>query len=261
MTCFVQVNILTIILTNRLEGYYVIKLLLLILIFGALAQAQAPDVPRLIPGTALTLTLDGQGPALATFTAAPGDRVTLTAQAMDDLDTTLELLGPNGRRTAFNDDHGTDAAALAASDSRITRLTLERAGDYVVRVDSFNGVTSGDVRLTLDVLPPPDSATRDVLLLRGEALTIPLTLDTGDRLTVTLSDPRGLRDPLLRLYAPDGVLIAANDDHASADLTLNLFDARLEVTVDAAGDYRLELREFLGRGGPLALEIAISTAE
>jgi hypothetical protein len=245
-------------LTNRLEGYYVIKLLLLILIFGALAQAQAPDAPRLTPGAALTLTLDGQGPVVATFTADSGDRVTLTAQALDELDTTLELLGPNGRRVAFNDDHGTDAAALAASDSRITRLTLDQAGDYVVRVDSFNGVTAGDVRLTLDVPPPPDAAARDVLLLRGEALTIPLALDAGDRLTVTLSDPRGLRDPLLRLVAPDGALIGANDDHTSADLTLNLFDARLDVTVDAAGEYRLELREFLGRGGLLALEIAIN---
>lgn len=229
--------------------------------FGALAQAQAPGVPRLIPGTALMLTLDGQGPALATFTAAPGDRVTLTAQAMDDLDTTLELLGPNGRRVAFNDDHGTDDAALAASDSRITRLTLDHAGDYVVRVDSFNGVTVGDVRLTLDVLPPPDADTRDVLLLRGEALTIPLALDAGDRLTVTLRDPRGLRDPLLRLYAPDGALVAVNDDHASADLMLNLFDARLDVTVDAAGEYWLELREFLGRGGLLALEVAINPTD
>lgn len=261
MTCFVQVNILTIILTNRLEGYYVIKLLLLILIFGALAQAQAPDVPRLIPGAALTLTLDGAGPALATFAATSGDRVTLTALAVDELDTTLELLGPNGRRVAFNDDHGTDDAALAASDSRITRLTLDHAGEYVVRVNSFNGVTSGDVRLTLDVLPPLDADTRDVLLLRGEALTIPLALDAGDRLTVTLSDPRGLRDPLLRLYAPDETLSAANDDHGSGDLTLNLFDARLEVTVSAAGQYRLELREFLGRGGLLALGIAISPAD
>lgn len=257
MTCFVQVNILTIILTNRLEGYYVIKLLLLILIFGALAQAQGPDVPRLIPGTALTLTLDGQGAAVATFTAASGDHVTLSAQAIDDLDTTLELLGPNGRRAAFNDDHGTDDPALAASDSRILWLTLDHAGEYVVRVDSFNGVTAGDVQLTLDVLPPPDAAAREVLLLRGEALTIPLALDAGDRLTVTLRDPRGLRDPLVRLVAPDGALIAANDDHASADLTLNLFDARLAVTVDAAGEYRLELREFLGRGGLLALEIAV----
>jgi hypothetical protein len=226
--------------------------------FGALAQAQAPDVPRLIPGAALTLTLDGQDPAAATFTAAAGDRVTLTAQAIDDLDTTLELLGPNGRRVAFNDDHGTDDAALAAGDSRIARLTLDHAGEYVVRVDSFNGVTAGDVRLALDVLPPPDAGARDVLLLRGEALTIPLALDAGDRLTVTLRDRRGLRDPLVRLYAPDGTLSAANDDHASADLTLNLFDARLAVTIGAAGEYRLELREYLGRGGLLALEITVS---
>jgi hypothetical protein len=248
-------------LTNGHEGYNVIKLLLLVLMFGALIQAQAPDAPPLNPGEPLVLALDGQGPAVATFTAQAGERVTLTAQASTDLDVTLEILGPDGRRAAFNDDHGTDAGGLAASDARIEALLLADAGVYSVRVNSFNGVTAGEVQVTLTVMLPPDADAREIRLARGQAVPITLELVTGDRLRVTLRDPRGLRDPLVRLYGPDGALVAVNDDHASADLTLNLFDARVDVTVSDGGEYRLELREFLGRGGLFQLDITVDSTE
>ncbi|NJL03088.1 MAG: hypothetical protein HC910_21895 [Spirulinaceae cyanobacterium SM2_1_0] len=63
---------------------------------------------------------------------------------------TLEVL-VGDRRIAFNDDHGTDEPDLLATDAVIEGLEVE--GPITIRVNSFNGVSEGEVAVTVDTRP------------------------------------------------------------------------------------------------------------
>ncbi len=72
----------------------------------------------------------------------------------------------------------------------------------------------------------------------------------------------------------DGAVLAANDDHTDADRSLNadrsvnadrslnadfhlnIFDSRItDFTVTDSGEYRLAVRDYLGRGGALRVDV------
>lgn len=227
-----------------------------------------PAPLTLTPDEPLTVRLDGVRPAILHYDAVPGETITITARALDDIDTTLELLTPSDRRLAFNDNHpGVDDPPLAPTDSALLHVPLTKGGRYTLRVDSFSGVAVGEVVVTLNVVAPVperviaqnDRETRLLIALppgRVYRRTLETATDADETVTLTARDPFGRLDSLLTLRDADGALVAFNDDHASDDLTLNLFDARLSgVRLVAGAPFTLELREFLGRGGILHLTI------
>ena len=89
----------------------------------------------------------------------------------------------------------------------------------------------------------------------NEAVEIPLEgFDPPHtQLTITVRDPRGLLDPYMVLVDENGALLAFNDDHLTADPSLNRFDARMSTAFPDGA--RLRITEFLGRPGWLELSI------
>lgn len=205
-------------------------------------------------------------PTLLTYTARAGEVITVTAHARDaTLDTTLELYDADGRRLAFNDDHMSALDGLAVTDSALMRVRLDRDGPYTIALDSFNGVSEGDVAVLLRSVDAADAQIRTesgstvirLDLLRGDVFTLTLDAFDGQTVNLTALDPRGLLDPVLTLYDAGGGVMARNDDHTRDDLGLAVFDARIESVPVSAGA-KLTLHEALGRGGTFTLVIAPS---
>jgi hypothetical protein len=98
----------------------------------------------------------------------------------------------------------------------------------------------------------PDSPSVWVPLGANAIATVLIQGFDGDA-AVTVRDPNGLLDPRLTLISAEDEVIAANDDHGTADVTLNRFDARLIAAVpDGAA---LQITEFLGRTGWVEVSI------
>ncbi len=96
-----------------------------------------------------TVTLDGTTPAALTFDGESGQRVTITAQAVNpaDLDLYIKLFAPDGSEIANDDDSG-GTLGLSSTDSAIVSFSLPSNGQYRIEVQAwFSG--SGDVRVIL----------------------------------------------------------------------------------------------------------------
>lgn len=213
--------------------------------------------------TALTLRLDGKSAALLTYTAPEVQTITLTVRAISELDPVVELLTPDGQRLAYNDD--ASLTGLAPTDAALVGLTLPEAGDYTVRVNTFNGVTEGEVEVLLTVVdsipatisePDEGITTIQVQLPKNGVYRYELPITTDQMVQITARDPFGGLDPVLTLRNAAGEVVTRNDDHNSTDWTLNIFDAQLkEIIIPADGVYTLELREFIGRAGVIEITI------
>jgi hypothetical protein len=238
------------------------------------AQTQ-PDNDPLVLGEARQITLSGEGPTLLVYTATAGEVVTMTARSLDKQaeddpndyrrDTVIDVLNPEGRRIAYNNDHQTEDPDLLEHDSVISKLVLREEGDYVIRVNTYGGVFDSDVEVLikrddlfdLDVQDEEDGA----LILTGSLprwsvfrYTIPAV--AGETLTITARDTSRTLDPILRLFDSDDELIAMNDDHGSQDLTLDVLDSRLlDVEIPADGDYTIQLTDFLGGEGKFEIRV------
>ncbi len=94
-------------------------------------------------------TLDGTTPAAFTFNGSSGQRVTISAQAVNpvDLDVYIILFAPDGSKIANDDDSG-GTLGLSSTDSAIVSLSLPTNGQYRIEVQAwFSG--AGDVRVIL----------------------------------------------------------------------------------------------------------------
>ncbi len=227
-------------------------LIFLLLILFVPALAQGDSTISLNSNRTAVLRLAGDGAyATAAYDSDGGDVVSVTADSGGALDTVMELVGPDGRTIAYADAPDTDPSMLV-------RIALDEAGTYTIRVNTFNGEGSGDVMVTLTVQVPfaltPDAPTVWVPLGVGDVGVVTLDgFDSADAMTITVRDPRGLLDPRVAVRDGDGTLMAENDDHGTADVTLNRFDARL--TAAPTGGATLAITDFLGRAGWLEVSI------
>ena len=215
--------------------------LLLIVFFPAFAQGDSTISLNSNRTAVLRLAGDGEF-ASAVYTSPGSETVTIKADSAGVLDVVVELIGPDGASIAY-------ANAPDNEPPSIARVMLDGAGDYTVRVNTFNGEGSGEVELTLTVEPPlvltPDSPTLWVPLGANAVATVGIEGFDGEA-AITVRDPDGLLDPRIELL-DGGAVVAANDDHGTADVTLNRFDARLTAVIpDGAA---LQITEFLGRAG------------
>ncbi|MCU0495934.1 MAG: hypothetical protein MUF87_01130 [Anaerolineae bacterium] len=230
-----------------------IKLLVFLTILVLAFGRESPIV--ITPNVPLTLRLDGVAPSILSYDAPNAETISITVRALDPIDPVLEILTPNDHRLAYNDDSLGQVDGLSFSDAAVTRLALPAAGRYQIRVNSFNGVSVGQVEVILttpsafDVTESDDA--RLIQLPPDHPVRYLVDAQSGDQITFTAYAP-GL-DPIVRLYDLNGTMIAVNDDHGSTDTTLNTLDARLTVTIPASGQYTLEVADFLGRAGPIRL--------
>lgn len=206
------------------------------------------------PDSPLTIRLNGE--TILAYESAGGEVITVTARAIDEIDTVLEILTPDMARLAYNDDHDTTSENLALTDSALEQITLEEAGIYTIRVNSFNGVSEGEVEVTLSQVARTAGDTVMITLTPSSRYFHTFSAQAGDIVTITARDSRSLLDPVLILRRDSGEEISRNDDHQSDDLSLNIFDSRIQtLTIDVDGEYTIELREFMGRAGSIELSI------
>lgn len=218
-------------------------------------------IQPVIQPTTITLTA-GAGPVDVNFTAAPDEVLTITARSLaaEPIDVTLEIL-LDAERVAFNDDVRAPLDDLAPQDSAITNLIVAEAGNYTLRLHSFSGAQSGDVEVVVQSKPLVEACpTGDIPLLPHRAFTCQLDLQAGQTVTLSARDTSGTLDPVLALLDPTGAQAARNDDHASADLKLNVLDAQIAAyAVEQTGTYTVRVSDFGGAAGTFNLLVEIES--
>ncbi len=215
-----------------------------------------PDVP-------VTVEL-GDSPFWLSFEGNQGDRVTITTgtvNAESPVDTTLELLSPDNQRLAYADDVLLDDGTWD-SHAQLVAIDLPESGTYLLRVDSFNGVSEGEVEvllviddLSLTIIDEDNITTIQATIKQNEVIQIEQFFEADSDITVRVKDVSGQLDPVLIIRDTDGTILHVSDDHKSDTLTLNRLDAQLTFVVPDDGDYIIEIRDYLGHAG--ALEVLI----
>jgi len=239
----------------------------------SLSLSERPRAPRGPRPTTIRLgsTIDGELTArdpeqedgghydAYAFRAAAGQRFVIT-QTSDAFDSTVRvgrMSGPDFVEMAQNDD-GADEGL----NSRLV-FTAPTAGEYVIRATAFSDGL-GRYTVGLEEAPPPPPAKPIAV---GETLNGALNADSptnddgrraefyrfsgtdGQRIAVDLRSTRFDAYLTLRRASDDSVL-AENDDGGDGT------NSRLSHTLDADGDYVIEVRAFSGDGdGKFTLEL------
>ncbi len=245
------------------------NIMLVIGIFlGTLAMARyAPRQQdnRILSGQPVIVDIDADNPAYLSYTADSPQRISIVAHSLEEdgiLDTVIEVTDAQGNKLAYVDDGANRADNV---DAQLDVLYLPEAGIYTLRIDSFNGVSAGQVEVLLEASSPfMEQISHDGVntiiqaeLPAGARYAYTIEGEMGMRLIITAKDTSDTLDPLLRLYTEDGTLLAENDDHTDLDLTLNTLDSRLEVTLPEDGAYTITVSDFSGEAGTFTLSIVV----
>lgn len=187
-----------------------------------------------------------------TYRGEAGAEITLSAVdagRTGALDVAVRLLGPDGAEIAYNDDQmGLDL--YNRTDAQIARQTLPASGEYTVVVERVQGdglynlavVETASLALNASGVTRLEGALSDAApvisyIIEGEA---------GQVITATMDAETGSLDPYLKLYGPDGRLIAWNDDAADYDMGITAQVVLYELP--ESGAYRLEATRYDGAG-------------
>jgi hypothetical protein len=224
--------------------------------FGAITAMSANADPNRLGAQSLVLETTVQGlvsddaPQQAwTYSGTAGERLTISAvdaSGADQIDPALRLIAPDGAELAYNNDQEL-ADLFSPFDAQIVDVALPIDGTYTILVE--NGGGNGVYLLGVNRTEPFDLAAGTVEASLGEALPTDRWLfeaSAGSVYTFTMSATSGDLDPLLRVYAPDGTLLAENDD--AEDATLGTDAQIVGLALPADGVYRLEASRFAGTG-------------
>ena len=190
------------------------------------------------------------------FVAEAGDQVTIDLQRGDsgDLDAWLTLADIDFQSLIEDDDSGD------GQNARIADYRIPQAGRYHIiasRYDGAAGATSGDFRLSLDVLDnpladmPPDAAT----LTYGATANGKISGDNpadlyafygraGEVVSISMTRVDGNLDAFLELLNKAGEIVASNDDGGNNQNAL-IANFALPTT----GMYTIKARRFSGSQG------------
>jgi predicted regulator of Ras-like GTPase activity (Roadblock/LC7/MglB family) len=237
-----------------------------------LELAQAPEnflVPVGGTGGALADGVDTPGTVAVgdlnqwSFTASPGDRITLTATKVTGgagFTPKLEIIDPTGavKGTAVN-------ATAAAVD-----IAISMAGNYRVVVSDATQVGSGtyQLHLTRGAIAPGLNALvngttyLDSIAIAHQTNTYTVTASVGESIVVRIGETvTSTLTPALQLYGPDGSLLSSSADAAVAEVTARAtnsgtfkvlaFDA--SSNRDQTGNYQITMAK---TGDPLSISPA-----
>ncbi|WP_433952591.1 PPC domain-containing protein [Brevundimonas diminuta] len=200
---------------------------------------------------------DGKRYDAYAFRASAGERVKIDLES-DDFDSFLRVGRiVNGAfvQMAENDDGGSSLNARLV-------FTAPQAGEYLIRVTSYNGSAEGDYRLSMEQGPPAPTAAPVTIgeETRGRLNSDSATSDSGapadlyrfsgragQRVAITMKAD-GF-NTYLELFDANHNSLATDDDSAG-DL-----NARLTHTLAEDGDYLIEARAFSSGEGPYTLNI------
>jgi hypothetical protein len=228
-------------------------LLLVLLCISISASAQAE---RLMAGETLQLSISAAAPTMRLYEAKAGETIQLSARAIEAGENTPDLvlwIIFDGQLLAYNDNHG-------ELPNPSLKLNLSEAGLYSIYVDSFNGVGEGTVELLLELVDPfqleitEEEETIRLLVHLPASRIFRYSFEAEGSLMIRATDTSGNLDPYIRLLNNSEEILGENDDHASHDFSLGLFDSRLLITVPKAR-YFLEAYDYLGNAGQLEILI------
>lgn len=239
------------------------KHILLLLYLLVSVSIHAQENTQLTLGESVQVTISADSPAVVTYELSDAPQyITIRANAADSgediLDAVVWIVDEQSRVLAYNDNIADE------SNPEIQSLLLATNGIYTIYVDSFNGVSEGEIEILIEESDPFSEASEINESLQIVNFTLPsdtiysysfeATEDT--EYIITARDTSNTLDPYLALFDDEGNIIIANDDHRSTDTTLNIFDAQISSWVaptDAI--YTVEIRDFLGNSGQIALTI------
>jgi hypothetical protein len=174
-------------------------------------------------------------------------------------DTVLTLLDPQGHVLAHQDDQWLEGVFI--KDAHLLRVVLLQDGAYIVRVDSFNGVSAGEVQVTIREVSDSTLVSQEdgvivmqVNLAKGAIFRHVIQATTDQPVRIHVRDLSTTLDTLVRVLDANGVMIASADDAYGQD-NLDMLDTALTLVIPQDGAYTLEIRDFLGREGVFELTI------
>lgn len=228
-------------------------ILLRLMLSQILITADAPAI----------VTLNGDAhPVDLVYQAHAGEEVAIIARGLESepIDVTLEILQGN-QRLAYNDDHRSLRSGLNAQDSVIENLVFSAAGDYTIRINSFNGAQSGDIEVVIESFPttvPCDLPIQVGELARNGRFSCTLSVESDSAITISLRDTSGTLDPVLTLLDERLTQAAYNDDHASLDFSLNTLDSKIsDFSLSGGKLYIVQVTDFSGAAGTFDLAFEI----
>jgi len=171
---------------------------------------------------------------------APPEGGMINVETTGDLDTVMELYGPDGRKLETNDDGG------RGGNARI-RFTAQAGQTYLIKVSGYAGDETGDYGITFTRAGGGSGS----IIRTGEALEAGVEksgyINSDDELWFRFSVPEGgayvtLRtagylDTVLEVYDSTGQMIAEDDD------TGDEFNALISMDLEA-GDYFVKLETY-----------------
>jgi hypothetical protein len=213
----------------------------------ALLQADLPALG--------SLTFDAPAQIWA-YAGTVGETISIYAldvNRTEALNLRLRLAAPEGTIIAENDNHNGAAfyGLFSLYDAGLYDVTLPMDGVYTIEVSSVfgEGVYGIGVRRAQAFMLEQGDATR----LFGSIddtfanQTWLFTGSAGSIYTITMfAEGDGTLDPALRLYAPDGRVLAQNDDARDPALETDAQLVNIELPQD--GLYRLEATRYAGEG-------------
>jgi len=230
-----------------------------------MAFAQTDETPIAV-GDTVTGELVTDAPwALYSLDGQAGDTLTITLTS-EDFDSFLTLIGPDGDELITDDD------GAGNSNAQITDFELPEAGTYIIRVDSYNQLSTGEYTLTVEgtLAPPPSPTpvpTEPPPASTGGTIGVGETVDgtvegaveytfdgaLGDVVTIELTSPDF--DAYLTLQGPDGTLLVSDDDSAG-NLNARIEDFPLPID----GTYTITVSSYGGSAsGAFSLSLATDT--
>jgi len=216
------------------------------------------------------------GTYVQTFEAIAGDTLTITARAVSrDFDPRLTVRTIDGAFIGGNDDNPIPDPTLTAKDSRLIGLVVPADGSYTIEVSGLNAVGGGievTLRWTVDqafevtreralaaAFADPISADMQVVKVGSwDRYTHVLDATRGDVYSFYARGLSGDIDTRMALYYEDTLLIDANDDHGSSDVSMGSGDARLlNVMMPRDGRYYVEVRGYEATTGDVSFTVEL----
>jgi hypothetical protein len=200
------------------------------------------EVTEAAPSAEYPLTLDA------------GSIVTLSTDSIENFDTILTLIGPDGKPLAENDDR--EPGNLQS----LIVHRVEMSGTYTVAVTGYGGGT-GVFELTVQdgietgLSDEAQVLASDIVTLDAGNTSLTRTVDLAveDIFVATTFALTDTLDTTLTLTGPSGEILLQNDDRGDGSL-----NSQLVFQAEAAGRYTVEVGSYSGSdAGDLVLSLAI----
>ncbi|MBN1179963.1 MAG: pre-peptidase C-terminal domain-containing protein, partial [Anaerolineae bacterium] len=210
-------------------------------------------------GEAVTAVLADGDVHYWTFDGTSGDRVTISMEQIDGMDTYLELYGPDSAQLTTDDDSGDGLNSL------IQNFQLPASGTYTIVARGYSN-QAGSYALSLQLSAGGSSGggsssssgggwieydqTIESTLAQGEQHTWYFVGNVGDIVTISMDETDGTMDTYLELYGPTGLALTTDDDGGPG------LNARIRYYVlPSNGTYTIVARGLSLQAGSYALSL------